>query len=107
MDDKILKFDSDFDAKKYGQSNWRSKYEHKNVRVNDEDVILCTTNLAYEDEVWDAVSKIYDWLSGFLPESKRSDNNDYCDAKSDIRDYIISCFEEYEGVRFLCAFDEY
>lgn len=103
----VWEFDSDEEAKEAGKDKLRSKYDYRNAKINGEDVILCCTNMVYEDEIWNAASKIYDWLTGFLPECKRKAEYDYCDAKSDIRDFIIKCFEEYEDIRFLDAFDEY
>lgn len=103
----VWHFASDEEAKEAGKYKLESRYDYKNVKVGCEDVILCCTNMAYEDEVWNAASEIYDWLTIFLPKNKRKAEYNYCEAKSDIRDFIIKCFEEYEGVRFLDAFDEY
>ena len=107
-------FNTDEEAKEWGAKNSTGKYGYKNITVGGKDVILCETNMAYEDEVWAASEKIYNRLLEFLPESTglptywrdklRGDNTD---AISDIRDYIISCFEKYENVRFLNVFNEY
>ena len=100
-------FNSDAEAKEWGVKNSTGKYGYKNITINGEDVILCETNMAYENGAFEYISKAYDYLASFLPANRQVDKCDFLDAKTDVLEYLIKCFEEYEGVRFLDVFDEY
>lgn len=77
------------------------KYEHTRVMLNGEEVIVCGTDMAYEDQIW---SRSYLLISEL---SKRFEL-DVCltDFATDMRDSVLSLLENY-GVTFVDVFDEY
>lgn len=77
------------------------KYEHTRVMLNGEEVIVCGTDMAYEDMIYGRSHLLISELN------KRFDLEiDETNFATDLRDAVLSLLENY-GVTFVDVFDEY
>ena len=51
--------------------NYMGKYDHKLVTINGKEVIMCGTNMPYEDIIWDCYNQMLDRLSDQFPELEK------------------------------------
>ena len=111
MDEIRLKsFQSDLQAVEYGRENNFGKHQFEKIKVNDENVILCGTDQAFEEVLWgDAYKFVEDFCKKFGPaDIEEDDYSDFAtDLASKIRDLVIKEYEEEHKVRFLNVWDEY
>ena len=92
--DEIKWFGSTSEAVEYAKK--LAKYEHQNAMIGDENVILCSVCLPYEDEFYPFAEKILDKFG-------MSGNTD----PAELRDAFIKVFEEICDVKFVTGFDTF
>lgn len=78
------------------------RYEWQTVKLNEKEVIACTTNQQYEDIIWGGLYDIFEELNKYYELEISSS-----DFASTIRDEILERFEKSEGIEFVDVFDEY
>lgn len=100
-----LVFKDDKEAKAWGQNQPAGKEEYINCKIGDENVILCQTNLVYEDTVWNASFDIMRFLISMLPEQP-ANPDDFVDEASELRDKALELFQDTFNVRIVHVFDE-
>lgn len=103
-------FKSDLQAVEYGLENDFGKHEFEKIKVRDEDVILCGTNQAVEENLWGSAYEIVkEFCERFGPIAiEEDDYSDFAtDLASKIRDLVIKEYEEEHKVRFINVWDEY
>lgn len=73
-----------------------AKYEHQKAMIGDENVILCSVCLPYEDEFYPFAEKILDkfGISGDIDPAE-------------LRDAFIKAFEEMCDTKFVTGFDTF
>lgn len=103
-------FETYEEAVEYGIDAGFGKHQFEKIIVNGEDVFLCGTDQAVEENLWGgAYELVEDFCKRFGPEDMEED--DYMDFATDlaskIRDLVIKEYEEEHKVRFLNVFKEY
>ena len=95
------------EAKKWGESYFTSKRQYEQIKVDGKLVILCCTDLAYEDEVWNKAYELAILTAecfGFKPDKE---DDELMDEASGIRDYTIELIEQLYECSVEAVFDEY
>ena len=98
------------EAKEYGKENHFKNYHFEKAKINSDDIILCGTDKAYEEELWgDAYQLISDFCNKFgETDIEEDDYSDFAtDLASKIRDLVLSEYEKDQNVKFVNVWDEY
>ena len=100
----MLTFSTIEEAKEYSKENHFGNYHFEKAKVKEENIILCGTDKAYEEELWgDAYQLVCDFCKKFGKEEIEED--DYSDFATDlatkIRDLVLSEYEKEQHVKFV------
>lgn len=101
----MKQFNTVEEAKEYGEIF--SKHQWEKVMVGSKEIILCGTDMAYEEEVW---SDVYELLKSFVDKFGYSEDeiaDDIVDKTSELRDEILEWFEKKTNTQFVDVCDEY
>ena len=104
---EIKKFKNLKEAKAFYEKdeNYMGKYVHELVEIEGKKVIMCGTDMPYEDIIYDCCSQMIKRLYKQFPELGL-ELNDLPFEASDLRDKILEYLEE-GGIVFEDVDDEY
>lgn len=85
------------------------KYDSLLCNIGEQKYLLCGTDLAYEDAIWDiACNSIQSVLETFdLPKFDEIKDFDYAGVVPELRDFLIDKITEIEEIEIVLCFDEY
>lgn len=97
------------EAKEYGVNQEFGEYHFEKAKIKSDDIILCGTDKAYEEQLWsDAYELISDLFEKFCEDLKEDDYSDFAtDLATEIRELVLSRFEEEQHIKFINVHDEY
>lgn len=84
--------------------NYMGKYDHELVTIDGKKVIMCGTNMPYEDIIWDCYYQMLNRLSDQFPELEKLGGLPL--EVSDLRDAFLDKLQE-NNIIFEDVNDEY
>lgn len=84
--------------------NHMGKYDHELVTINGKKIIMCGTNMPYEDIIWDCYYQMLNRLSDQFPELEKLGGLPL--EVSDLRDAFLDKLQE-NNIVFEDVNDEY
>lgn len=84
--------------------NYMGKYDHELVTINGKKIIMCGTNMPYEDIIWDYYHQMLNRLSDQFPELDKLGGLPF--EASDLRDALLDKLQE-NNIVFEDVDDEY
>lgn len=102
----LKSFKTHEEAKAFFQKdeNYMGKYDHELVTINGKKIIMCGTNMPYEDIIWDCYNQMLDRLDKQFPELEKLGGLPF--EASDLRDKLLDDLQE-KGIVFEDVDDEY